>query len=106
MRSPDPPDSPEALWPRLDILPAEQRVLWDELAPLRQFGFVLYGGTAIALRLGHRVSVDFDFFSNVPLNREQLWEALPFLQRGILLQDELQAITSLAGTYRQSADHP
>ncbi|MGM0425440.1 MAG: nucleotidyl transferase AbiEii/AbiGii toxin family protein [Thermodesulfobacteriota bacterium] len=27
--------------------------------------FVLYGGTAIALHLGHRSSVDFDFFSSV-----------------------------------------
>ncbi len=27
-------------------------------------GFVLYGGTAIALRLAHRPSVDFDFFND------------------------------------------
>jgi len=26
--------------------------------------FILYGGTALALRLGHRESVDFDFFSS------------------------------------------
>jgi hypothetical protein len=38
------------------------------LGPARSLGFVLYGGAAIALRLGHRQSVDFDFFSSRPLN--------------------------------------
>jgi hypothetical protein len=28
-------------------------------------GFYLAGGTALALQIGHRVSVDFDFFSPV-----------------------------------------
>jgi hypothetical protein len=28
--------------------------------------FTLYEGTALALRLGHRQSVDFDFFSRTP----------------------------------------
>jgi hypothetical protein len=37
--------------PRLDILPPAQRRLWDELAAVPA-EFVLYGGTAIALRLG------------------------------------------------------
>ena len=48
--------------PALHILPESQQSLWPSLAPLAQQGFVLYGGTAIALRLGHRISVDFDFF--------------------------------------------
>jgi hypothetical protein len=45
--------------PNLDTLPNAQRILLSSLRPLRQLGFVLYGGTAIALRLGHRESVDF-----------------------------------------------
>ena len=48
--------------PRFEILPPAQIQLWKELQPLNTLGFVLYGGTALALRLGHRVSVDFDFF--------------------------------------------
>ena len=48
--------------PRLDILPPPQRRLWDELAAIPP-EFVLYGGTAIALHLGHRQSVDFDFLA-------------------------------------------
>ena len=47
--------------PRLDSLPPPQRRLWDELGTLPA-EFVLYGGTAIALRLGHRQSEAFDFF--------------------------------------------
>ena len=30
-------------------------------------GFYLVGGTALALQIGHRISVDFDFFSEEPL---------------------------------------
>ena len=37
-----------------EILPEAQRRLWPELRPTVQLGLVLYGGTAIALRLGHR----------------------------------------------------
>ena len=64
--------------PRLDILPAPQRALWPELAAVAGH-FVLYGGTALALRLGHRQSVDFDFFSSRPIDAKQLLGSLPFL---------------------------
>lgn len=43
--------------PRLEILPPGQQRLWPELKPASLLGFVLYGGTAIALRLGHRLSL-------------------------------------------------
>lgn len=49
--------------PQLDILPDAQKELWPLLREIPQ-DFVLYGGTAVALRYGHRVSVDFDFFSS------------------------------------------
>jgi hypothetical protein len=41
---------------------------------------VLYGGTAVALRLGHRVSVDFDFFSAVPFRPESLLGSVSWLR--------------------------
>ncbi len=66
--------------PRLDILPAAQRLLWPQLRPIQKFGYVLYGGTAIALRLGHRQSVDFDFFNSNPVDPGALRAALPFLR--------------------------
>jgi hypothetical protein len=48
--------------PQLGILPPAQRELWPALGDIPD-GFVLYGGTGLALRLGHRSSADFDFFS-------------------------------------------
>lgn len=41
--------------------------------------FTLYGGTALALRLGHRQSVDFDFFSDVAFDSDELARAISFL---------------------------
>jgi hypothetical protein len=38
--------------------------------------FVLVGGTALALRLGHRISVDIDLFTNQPFNVNQFSEHL------------------------------
>lgn len=32
-------------------------------------GFYLAGGTALALQIGHRVSIDFDLFTEKPIDR-------------------------------------
>lgn len=63
--------------PRLDILPPAQQRLWPALAKVPAH-FVLYGGTALALRLGHRQSEDFDFFSAAAFGPEELRRQLPF----------------------------
>lgn len=57
--------------PILEILPQEQRALYPHLAQITGLGFVLFGGTAIALQLGHRQSVDFDFFTHKSIDRSQ-----------------------------------
>ncbi|MHB8419339.1 MAG: nucleotidyl transferase AbiEii/AbiGii toxin family protein [Myxococcales bacterium] len=77
--------------PRLDVLPPAQRALWPELACVPR-GFVLYGGTALALRLGHRQSVDFDFFSPDPLDRRAL-DRLPLLEAAAVLQEGPDTLT-------------
>lgn len=64
---------------RLEILPRAQRSLWTELGQTPT-NFVLYGGTAIALRLGHRQSEDFDFFSNESFQPDELLRGLPYLK--------------------------
>jgi len=69
----------KAFQPRLDVLPEAQRLLWEELGETPR-GFVLYGGTAIALRLGHRQSEDFDFFSNEPFAPTELRRKLKYLK--------------------------
>ncbi len=71
----------------MDVLPPAQRALWPQLGPLADLGFVLYGGTAVALRLGHRSSVDFDFFSRRPLDRDALVAVFPMLASSNALQD-------------------
>lgn len=45
------------------LTPAALTVLKMIAPVVTTHGFVLAGGTAVALRLGHRVSVDFDFFT-------------------------------------------
>ena len=85
------------LVPRLDVLPPAQQALWPELARLPK-GFVLYGGTALALRLGHRRSVDFDFFTHDALDHHALERQLPWLREATALQEEPNARTVLVGT--------
>jgi hypothetical protein len=65
--------------PRLDVLPDPQRKLWPALGSTPDH-FVLYGGTAIALRLGHRQSVDFDFFSPATFEPRSLLQTVPYLK--------------------------
>lgn len=71
----------DAFHPRLDILPPPQRRLWDELAAIPR-AFVLYGGTALALWLGHRQSADFDFFGSETFTPQHLIGSLPLLGHG------------------------
>jgi predicted nucleotidyltransferase component of viral defense system len=48
---------------RLDILPEEQLRLFEKLSSQSFINdFYLAGGTCLALQIGHRQSVDFDFF--------------------------------------------
>ena len=77
--------------PKIDILPPQQRQLWPALAGLPS-NFVLYGGTALALRLGHRNSVDFDFFCTEALDAEQLL-GLPFARGADVLQRQPDTLT-------------
>ena len=83
------------LTPRLDILPLAQQSLWPQLIDLPDH-FVLYGGTAIALRLGHRESVDFDFFSDVPLDetqKDRLLSDVNWLVGANVLQSDRNTLT-------------
>ncbi len=59
-----------------EILPAPQKRLWERLGDTPE-GFVLYGGTALALRLEHRESVDFDLFSRTAFSPDSLYRNIP-----------------------------
>jgi len=73
-------------------LPAPQKRLWPELAATPGH-FTLYRGTAIALRLSHRPSVDFDFFSPVSFEPRALLQTLPYLQGAIVTQSAANTLT-------------
>lgn len=75
------------LSPKLHILPPPQRRLWDELHAVPE-PFILYGGTAIALHLGHRQSEDFDFFADTEINVEAIYRSFPFLHGSRIVQRE------------------
>ena len=77
--------------PRLDVLPDAQRALWPALSDIPD-SCVLYGGTALALRLGHRTSVDFDFFSSVTVDFDALF-TLSFAADAEVLQRTPDALT-------------
>lgn len=76
-----------------EILPPEQQKIWSNLKPAASLGFTLYGGTAIALRLGHRTSVDFDFFSSEKLDskkKTELLQSMPFLKKAELIGTDIE----------------
>jgi hypothetical protein len=84
----------------LGVLPPPQRAFWEEDLDTIPPGWVLYGGTAIALHLGHRQSRDFDFFSSDPLDRDALRRSAPLVAEARTLQDEpdtLTVVTEKAG---------
>src|SRR5215469_17650890 len=82
------------LTPKLEIFPPAQRRLWDELEQTPQ-EFVLYEGTALALRLGHRHSEGFDFFSNASFVRESLRGRIPYLRVAEVSQIEANTLTTI-----------
>jgi hypothetical protein len=65
--------------PNLTVLPVPQLHLWPELDATPAH-FTLYGGTALALRLGHRSSLDFDFFSDQSFDPDELTQTIPYLK--------------------------
>ena len=73
--------------PKTEILPKAQQEIWPQLTPASRLGFVLYGGTAVALQLGHRVSIDFDFFNSAALDKDKIRASFPFVQGAQVIQD-------------------
>jgi hypothetical protein len=84
----------KAFQPRLDILPEAQMRLWQELSEVPE-EFVLYGGTALALHLGHRTSIDFDFFAMRPLKLAELEADIPFLTGAKIIQREKNTLSAI-----------
>ncbi|MGI9215260.1 MAG: nucleotidyl transferase AbiEii/AbiGii toxin family protein, partial [Gammaproteobacteria bacterium] len=86
------------LQPKINILPKSQLLLWNELSTTPN-DFILYGGTALALRLGHRKSVNFDFFSPKQFDPEELYNSIPYLKNSKILQKSKNTLTCSVDRY-------
>ncbi len=78
--------------PHLSILPPAQKKIWNKLTIVPK-NFVLYGGTAVALQLGHRSSIDFDFFSSDPFDNDNLCKVLSSLGTYEVIQSQKNTLT-------------
>jgi Nucleotidyl transferase AbiEii toxin, Type IV TA system len=85
---------PNPFAPCLDVLPPAQLRLWPELGGVGD-DFVLYGGTALALRLGHRVSVDFDLFAHRDIDPGSVYRQTAMLKGATIIQQAPNTLTCL-----------
>ena len=78
----------------LDILTPDQQSALAVLARQPVVGtFYLAGGTALALQLGHRESVDFDFFRRETFDPPWLLDQLPTSSPIRILQEATNTLT-------------
>jgi Nucleotidyl transferase AbiEii toxin, Type IV TA system len=83
---------PDRFDPRIEILPPAQQEIWAQLAPAANLSFVLYGGTAVALYLGHRTSVDFDLFKAEPLEKSRIENGFEFVRGARTIQEDQNSL--------------
>ena len=97
----------------LEVLSNSQKKLFPKLNTFRR-SFYLVGGTAIALHLGHRRSVDFDLFTKKKFVKHRVREKLRALQyQQILLFEDIDQIHVMINDvkftffyYPYSIEHP
>ena len=90
--------------PRLETLSHHQRRVLAELGTTPR-GFVLHGGTALALRLAHRRPDDFGFLSAEPFDSLELLASVPYLRDAEVIRrgrDRLTCIVDRGGIVRVS----
>jgi hypothetical protein len=87
------------------VLPRGSRDLLAKLERLRRpelDGWTLAGGTGLALRLGHRVSEDFDFFRTDGFSPQGLYEILHSVGDAEMLQEDDRTLTVIASRTKVS----
>lgn len=62
--------------PHLEIFNPNQVKVFPKLSFLTSDGFYLAGGTALALQLGHRTSLDFDFYNPKHFDAKELYNQI------------------------------
>lgn len=76
------------------IAPTTLQLLTRLMQDPELFSFRLVGGTALALQLGHRISVDLDLFTDTAFDEQQLRE---YLERNYGLQTDYMSSSTLKG---------
>lgn len=91
-----------------DILDKNQKEIITYFEPL-EADYYLAGGTAIALQIGHRKSIDFDFFSKKRLMKSRIkhWsDHLPFSENSIILNNHSQIDFNINGVKVSFIEYP
>ncbi len=79
-----------------EIFPNEQKMLFDILVEQAWIeSFYLAGGTSLALQIGHRRSIDFDFFTKDEFSNREIIERLRLLGSFELFSESHNTITGL-----------
>jgi hypothetical protein len=68
----------------LETLTENTKKIWNKFQTFEDIqDFYLAGGTALALQIGHRVSVDLDFFSDKPIKKTLLKDIEDFFEKPV-----------------------
>ena len=82
---------------KLNILDQKRQQLLPNIATVGE-NFYLAGGTALALQIGHRDSIDFDFFIQGDIDTNVVWSKIESVFKGYTLQktqDELNTVSCI-----------
>lgn len=82
---------------------AVRQVLETLVPPLLATGFSLAGGTSVALRFGHRLSVDLDFFTTEAFDAESLLRHLDVPPEQVM--DRAHGRSRLGGQFQRQLGH-
>jgi len=72
------------------VLNPKQLRLLKKLEFLKKYGFYLAGGTALALQICHRTSLDFDFYTEKKFDNRELLKLLERRFKKVILLDKAE----------------
>lgn len=88
------------------LLPQGKKLLGSLKSIANKHDFVLAGGTALALQIGHRVSADFDFFSEKQFSTDVLYRELQKAGLKPIIQQETEGtLTAMVNEVKVSLFH-
>ena len=89
---------------KMNVLNKAQKRIWSKLEFTKGQNYVLYGGTACALQLGHRKSEDFDFFTDKQIDKKSLINEINKLSKGSIKTTQDKENTFSCSIYQDEID--